>query len=360
MNFDIREFINKNFRISPANIDLVEKCEKNISHVFDRFKAVAAINQYKIIEAFKNNNMSVRHFNPTTGYGYSDEGRDKLCDVFADVFKCEKALVSPMFMSGTHTISVAFFGMLRPGDTFLCITGKPYDTFNEVIYGESGFGSLKEWGVNAKEVPLLNDEIDIEKCVQVLKEDKSIKLCHIQRSRGYDTRASLSCKQIKDAVERIKAVNNDIIIFVDNCYGEFTEFEEPTQVGADVMAGSLIKNPGGGFAPTGGYIAGREDLIEKISHRFTAPGVGSEIGSYAQSYLPFFQGLFMAPHIVCQALMGVALIAEVMKGKGYEIFPDSGDERYDITQSVVFHSEEKMTAFIRGIQKAGLIKGLNQ
>ena len=354
-NHKTADYISAHFGIDHKLIDLVERCEHALADRFACYRKTAELNQFQVIDAFRNNQVSTRHFTPSTGYGYSDEGRERLCSLFASVFHAEAALVSPMFMSGTHAISTAFFGMLRPGDAIYCITGTPYDTFYEVIYGQSGYGSLKEWGIECIEEPLQEGQIRLSAVRETLARHHEIKVVHIQRSRGYDTRPSFSCSSIACAVQAVRSVRKDVIIFVDNCYGEFTELSEPTQAGADVIAGSLIKNPGGGIAPTGGYIAGKKEIIAKIAHRFTAPGVGDEIGSYAQSYLPFYQGLFLAPHVVSQALMGATLIAQAMTELGYEVYPKPEDERFDITQSIVFHKEEPMTAFIRGIQKASAV-----
>lgn len=354
---DISKYIAEKFCIDKKIIDLIEECESEILPDFDNVKKIAEFNQYKVIDAFKNNNISTRHFSPSTGYGYSDEGRERLCSVYADAFGAEDAIVSPLLMSGTHAISMALFGLMRPGDEMLCISGQPYDTFLDVIYSEKNFGSLKEWGIECSAIPLTDGKIDTGKVIDTLKQNDKIKVLHVQKSRGYEPRPCLSAFDIKEAAKEIKSQFPDVVIFTDNCYGEFTETIEPIGDACDVIAGSLIKNAGGGFAPTGGYIAGRSDLIEKINHRFCAPGLGGEIGSYAGSYLPYYQGLFMAPHTVSQAMMGVMLMAKVSEKLGYSVVPTSEEKRYDITQSIIFNDKDKMIAFIRGIQKSSAIDG---
>ncbi len=356
-NKTVRQYISSNFDIDEKIIEFVDNCEAEVLQLFQKHREIAEANQYRVTHAFKKNDVSVRHFTPTSGYGYSDEGREKLALVFADAFGAEAAIVSPLLMSGTHAISTALFGLLRPSDILLCVTGRPYDTFAKVIKGEQGFGSLEEWGIRYAEQPFFENKIDIEQILRTLKSDNSIKVVYIQRSCGYDIRPAVSVAEIGRTVEAVHHDFPQAIVFVDNCYGEFTELDEPTALGADIIAGSLIKNPGGGLAPTGGYIAGRKELIGQISHRLAAPGLGGEIGSYAASYQPFYQGLFMAPHTVCQALMGVILASCVFKKLGYEVYPQPDGQRADIAQSIIFHNEDKLTAFVRGIQKASAIDG---
>ena len=351
------DFIQREFGIKKEIYNIVCDAEKEVSHIFEEYKKTAEFNQYKVIKAFKNNNISPRHFAPTTGYGYSDEGRERLGQTYADAFGAQAAIVSPLLMSGTHAISTALFGLLRPGDTMLCITGDPYDTFIDIIRGENGHGSLKEWGIKDKVIPLCEGKIQMQKALEEIKSDPSIKLVHMQRSRGYDVRPSLSAEYLLQCAAQIKKEFPQIIIMTDNCYGEFVEASEPVGDDIDIIAGSLIKNAGGGFAPTGGYVAGKEYFVDKISHRLAAPGLGGEIGSYASSYMPFFQGLFMAPHIVSQALMGVTLISKVMERMGFDVLPASNSKRYDITQTVVFKNPDKMIAFIRGIQASSAVDG---
>ncbi|MEG0357059.1 MAG: methionine gamma-lyase family protein [Christensenellaceae bacterium] len=351
---DLKKYIADNFKIKPEIIDFVFDCEKEVESVFESFKMTAQANQFKVIDAFKNNNVASRHFYASTGYGYDDEGRERLYRVFADSFGAEQAIVSPLLMSGTHAISTALFGLLRPNDTLFSLTGKPYDTLLSTLYGASG--SLEEYNIHYQDLPLLeNGKIDIENALNLI--DTSVKVVYIQRSTGYEIRPAYTTQYLRTIIGQVKKRFPEIIVMVDNCYGEFVCIDEPTQCGANVIAGSLIKNAGGGIAPTGGYIAGDTDLIEQISARFSCPGIGTEIGSYAFGYQQYFQGLFMAPHTVSQALMGVALAARVFEQLGYATQPAYNAVRGDITQSIIFGNENLLTDFIRGIQRASAVDG---
>ncbi len=351
----MQQYISQQFGVSPSIVSFVDACEAEAAPYFDRVRETGQANQYKVTRAFQKNNVSVRHFAPTTGYGYSDEGRECLARVFAYAVDAEEAIVSPLLMSGTHAITTALFGLLRPGEAMLCVTGRPYDTFRNAIHGE-GTGSLKDWGIGYFEQPLLDGKIDLNQLMQTLDDNGAvIKLVYIQRSCGYDIRPAVSVAETGRAAQAVHASFPHIAVMVDNCYGEFTETSEPTAAGADVIAGSLIKNPGGGLAPTGGYIAGKKELVDKIANRFSAPGIGTEIGSYAASYQPYFQGLFMAPHTVSQALMGVILASAAFQKLGFEVRPAPRDARADIAQAIVLKNEELLTAFVRGIQKASAI-----
>ncbi|MEG1656895.1 MAG: methionine gamma-lyase family protein [Christensenellaceae bacterium] len=351
---DLKKYIADNFKIKPEIIDFVFDCEKEVESVFESFKMTAQANQFKVIDAFKNNNVASRHFYASTGYGYDDEGRERLYRVFADSFGAEQAIVSPLLMSGTHAISTALFGLLRPNDTLFSLTGKPYDTLLSTLYGASG--SLEEYNIHYQDLPLLkNGKIDIENALNLI--DTSVKVVYIQRSTGYEIRPAYTTQYLRKVIDQVKKQFPEIIVMVDNCYGEFVCIDEPTQCGANVIAGSLIKNAGGGIAPTGGYIAGDTDLIEQISARFSCPGIGTEIGSYAFGYQQYFQGLFMAPHTVSQALMGVALAARVFEQLGYATQPAYNAVRGDITQSIIFGNEKLLTDFIRGIQRASAVDG---
>ncbi|MEG0584986.1 MAG: methionine gamma-lyase family protein [Christensenellaceae bacterium] len=351
---DLKKYIADNFKIKPEIIDFVFDCEKEVESVFESFKMTAQANQFKVIDAFKNNNVASRHFYASTGYGYDDEGRERLYRVFADSFGAEQAIVSPLLMSGTHAISTALFGLLRPNDTLFSLTGKPYDTLLSTLYGASG--SLEEYNIHYQDLPLLeNGKIDIENALNLI--DASVKVVYIQRSTGYEIRPAYTTQYLRTVIDQVKKQFPEIIVMVDNCYGEFVCIDEPTQCGANVIAGSLIKNAGGGIAPTGGYIAGDTDLIEQISARFSCPGIGTEIGSYAFGYQQYFQGLFMAPHTVSQALMGVALAARVFEQLGYATQPAYNAVRGDITQSIIFGNEKLLTDFIRGIQRASAVDG---
>ena len=308
----------------------------------------------RVLHAFQAHRISARHFAPTEGYGYDDIGRDALDRVFADALCAEDALVRPQIVNGTHAIYLALSGTLEPGDAVLSLTGTPYDTLESAVgLHENLPNSLKRFGIRFDSIPF-DGKIDYAKAEEMLK-DPAVRMVYLQRSRGYAWRASLSIDEIKEAVQRIRAVREDVIIFVDNCYGEFTEAVEPTAVGVDLIAGSLIKNCGGGIAPTGGYIAGRTDLIEAVSYRQTVPGCGKEIGSYAASYRPFYQGLFLAPHVVAQCLKSAILFAALFERLGYRTLPSARDKRSDIIQSVMFDTKEELIAFMQAVQAAAPI-----
>ena len=341
--------------ISSGIQTFVREAESLLSVSFRATEDIAEINQYKVIEAFRQENISARHFAATTGYGYSDEGREALSRLFARIMGAQKAILSPHIASGTHAIALALYAVLRPYDTLISATGRPYDTLHHVIgkaAGE-GTGSLADLLVEYRQVELAADgSIDITAVEKAIMECKRPKAVFLQRSRGYTWRKALSVGEIGTFTEEIKKKFPDIIIIVDNCYGEFCEAQEPTDYGADLIAGSMIKNPGGGIAPTGGYIAGREDLVTLAEYRLTCPGIGCEIGSYEASYRSFFQGLFMAPHIVCEALKGSILSAKVFEMLGYDVYPASDAPRCDITQSIRLNEEQLLLAYTRGIQKA--------
>ena len=294
--------------------------------------------------------LSSTDFNWTTGYGYGDIGRDKVEEIYSHVFNTEDALVRPTIVSGTHAITLTLSGLLRPNDEFLSITGSPYDTLQKVI-GVKGDtqGTLFDYGIKYKEIPLKNGKIDVDNAIRNISE--STKLILIQRSTGYSDRKAINIDEIKTAINKIKDYNKDIIIMVDNCYGEFVEKLEPSDVGADVMAGSLIKNPGGGIALTGGYIVGKSNLIEQIANRSTAPGLGKDCGLTFGTTRTTLQGLFLAPHIVAEAVKGALLVGIVYKQLGFEIIPDLEDTRSDIIQAIKFNSPDRVIEFCKGIQK---------
>ena len=328
---------------------VISNTEKRLKEHFAAIDEVALFNQEKVLAAFREEQIALRHFMPSTGYGYGDEGRDALCRVYARAFCAEKAIVSPAILSGTHALTVALFGVLRPHDSVLCITGEPYDTIRGVIYGE-GNGSLKDFGISFDVIPLNNNgKPQFDKLAAVLHE-KKYKMVYIQRSRGYELRDAFTVAEIEEMCRVVRSAGFSGCIFVDNCYGEFVETREPLEVGADLIVGSLIKNPGGGLAPTGGYIAGKEKYVTVCENRLTAPSVGSEIGSYAYGYQPFYQGFFLAPHAVAQALKGGLLIGACMEALGAENFPKIGALLSDITRAVRFETEEQLTAFIRSVQ----------
>ncbi|MBC2109870.1 aminotransferase class I/II-fold pyridoxal phosphate-dependent enzyme [Listeria innocua] len=329
-----------------------KKVEQQIASLQNETDEIAEFNQAKVLDAFQENKVSDFHFNPSTGYGYDDEGRDTLERVYASVFKTEAALVRPQIISGTHAISTVLFGILRPGDELLYITGEPYDTLEEIVGIRSeGQGSLKDFQIGYDAVPLLpNGEIDYP---VVSKEiSANTKMIGIQRSRGYADRPSFTIEKIKEMVTFVKNINPNIIVFVDNCYGEFVERIEPTEVGADIIAGSLIKNPGGGLAKTGGYIAGRNTLVDLCGYRLTTPGIGREAGASLYSLLEMYQGFFLAPHVTAQAIKGARFTAAMLAEFGVEADPLWDAKRTDLIQSVSFHSKDKMIAFAQAIQAA--------
>ncbi len=333
---------------------LIESCEKKLESAFKRVDDVSYFNQVKVLKAFNKYNVATRHFNGSTGYGYGDEGRDCLGKLYAEVFGAEEGIVSPHLLSGTHALTVALFGLLRPSDTLLCISGMPYDTLRGVIFGENN-GSLKDFGVNFDYCDLLDGEFDC-KTIKKKLNDK-VKIVYIQRSRGYELRDALSCGQIETVCKFLRENGFKGCIFVDNCYGEFVEKTEPTQVGADIIVGSLIKNAGGGLAPTGGYICGKREYIDLIGKRLTAPSIGLEVGSFAGGYQYFYQGLFLAPHTVAQALKTSLLIGTAMGELGYRNYPSLDKIPYDITRAIQFDSAEKMIDFIREVQYASPVDG---
>lgn len=332
---------------------LIEECEKELCGKFKAIDDTAYFNQVKVLEAFQENRVSLRHFNGTTGYGYDDEGRDCLGRLYAKVFKCERGIASPHLLSGTHALTVALFGLLRPNDTLYCISGLPYDTIRGVIYGD-GNGSLKDYNVNFKCCDLDKcGKLDYDKIREGLTKD--VKVVYIQRSRGYELRDAFSCEEIGMACEFVRSLGFEGCIFVDNCYGEFVQNIEPSEVGADIIVGSLIKNAGGGIAPNGGYICGKEKYIDLIGKRLTSPSLGLEVGAYDAGYRQFYQGLFYAPHTVAQALKVSLLIGTAMSKLGYENYPSIDKTPFDITRAIKFDSEEKMVEFIRQIQYASPI-----
>lgn len=333
------------------NIDrLIEEAEKDCKKVFAAIDRNEEINTKRVLKAFESHQVAARHFAPTTGYGYDDVGRDTLEKIYADLFNAEEAIVRPHLTSGTHTLSMCLFGLLLPGDRLLAATGDPYDTMQSVIglTGEDQTGTLKEMGVTYDKVELLHDHIDMQGLLSALTPDTKVVL--FQRSRGYAWRDAISPEEIGDAIQRVHAARPDIFTMVDNCYGEFTTDTEPSFFGADVMAGSLIKNLGGGIAPTGGYAVGTKRAIRRIEMRLTAPGIGRETGSYAASYRPFYQGLFMAPHTVAQALKTAVLAARAAEKLGLQTSPAYTAKRYDIIQAIRWEGPERLIAFCQGIQ----------
>ena len=335
--------------------EIIRNAEASAKELFKLIdEDISVYNQKKVLDAFRECKVSYHHFNPTTGYAYDDAGREKLAEVFAKVFGAEKAIVSPNIVSGTHALTVALFGLLKAGDTLVGATGAPYDTLQEVIGGENN-GSLRDYGIGYKEFPLKNDKIDVEAVSEYVRKEKPA-VVMITRSRGYSWRDALSVEEIGEAVKAFRKAYAGVTVLVDNCYGEFVGKTEPTEVGADVIAGSLIKNPGGGLAPTGGYVAGKEAAVTRIGYRLTAPSIGTEVGSYYQSYMPFFEGLFFAPSVVASSLKGAILAANALNILGYDVKPAKGEMPRDIICSVKFNAREPMISFIQGIQYASPVE----
>lgn len=347
----LKEYLHNEFSVSGQQYDFVSRCAEDLAGHFRKIDLRARFLQARVLKAFRHHEVASRHFLGSSGYGYGDEGREKLAAVYAEVFGAEDAIVSPLIMSGTHALTEALFGVLRPGQTLLCITGRPYDTLQPVLQGAPG--CLEDFGIQCRFVALTdNARINVQEAAGILAEDPTVGMVYLQRSTGYDLRAAFTTEELGDAIRSLKDKYPVPVYMVDNCYGEFVNDAEPAACGADLMAGSLIKNPGGGLTPTGGYIAGRADLIDAVAGRYSAPGIGREVGSYAPGYMSFFEGLFLAPHTVAQALKGVVLASEVFRRRGYEVSPAPDAERGDITQTIIFHDPSALVAFIRAIQKA--------
>jgi cystathionine beta-lyase family protein involved in aluminum resistance len=331
-------------------MDLKQVVLKESQPLFNHVDEVAEVNTLKVLDAMRECKVSEAHFNTTSGYAYDDIGRSKLEELYAKIFGAERALVRTQFVSGTHALATVLFGILRPGDELVSLTGKPYDTMQTVIgYDNPSPGSLKEFGVLYNELPMVDGKVDMAGIKSVITEHT--KMVEIQRSRGYSMRNPLSIEDIRAITAEVHRIKPDCVCFVDNCYGEFVDTLEPTQVGADIMAGSLIKNPGGGLAPTGGYIVGRDKLVELASYRLTAPGMGDELGASLANNRLLFQGLFLAPHVVAQAIKGALFAAGMFANLGYKTLPLPTDVRGDIIQAIELGTAEKMVAFCGGIQK---------
>lgn len=324
-------------------------CEKELKDKFEYLDEVALFNQEKVLNAFKKNRLALRHFSGTTGYGYGDEGRDTLNQVVADIFKAESAICTPAIVSGTHALSLCLYGVLRPNDNVLCISGRPYDTLLDVIFGENN-GSLKDYGIGFDIINLKNDNFDFEGIKEYFIKNKMPKMIYFQRSRGYEWRNALSISDIENAVKFIKSLGFDGCIMLDNCYGEFIDKKEPTEVGVNLLAGSMIKNIGGGIAPTGGYVAGDSKYVELVQNRLTAPSIGGEVGSYTYGYQYFYQGLFMAPHVTMQAVKGSMLFGAVLEKLGYQTSPSLDSIPCDIIRAIKFGNKEDLISFIQAIQ----------
>lgn len=326
--------------------------DSNLKIEFDKVDALTLYNSKKVLDAFHKNNVSEIHFNSTSGYGYNDLGRDTIEKVYSDIFKCEDALVRNQFISGSHALTVAFFALLRPNDVLLSISGTPYDTLHEVIGIKDNPSSLKSYGVIYKQIDLVDDNFDYDKIKTSLD---NVKVVHIQRSKGYSTRKSLSISKLEKVIKLIKDINKDIIIMIDNCYCEFVNEKEPTEVGADIVVGSLIKNLGGTIAPNGAYIVGKRDLVKLAGERLTLPGEGKEVGPSLGINKSLLQGLAISPSVVGSALKTAILASYLLEQKGYVVEPKYNSERVDIVQTITFNDREKLISFVQGIQKGSLI-----
>lgn len=348
---ETKELLKGFYGLDNETFELFEEVMKDIEPQFEKIKKIREYNQYKVLKAMQEARLSDNHFNWTTGYGYNDIGREKVEEIYANVFGAEDALVRPIIVNGTHALSLCVQGLVRPGDEILSVTGAPYDTLQGVIGIREEKGCLKEFGVTYDQVDFLEDgNIDLDGIKSKIND--RTKLVMIQRSKGYAWRKSLTIEDIKEAVETVKSVNKDIIVMVDNCYGEFLDTKEPTEVGADIMAGSLIKNPGGGLALTGGYIAGKKELVEMISYRLTTPGIGKECGLTFGTTRTVLQGFFMAPYVTSQAVMGAIFCARAFEKLGYDVLPKYDDLRSDIIQVVRLNNAEEVISFCQGVQEA--------
>lgn len=332
------------------NLDeIIKKSEKELEEEYKKIDKICEFNSNKVLNAFKKNKVSETHFSQTTGYGYGDTGRDTLENVYSDIFKSEDSLVRSQIISGSHALTVTLFGLLRPGDTMLSITGKPYDTLDEVIGIKENESSLKSFGINYKQIDLIDNEFDYEKIKETLQ-NNNIKLIEIQRSKGYSTRKSITISSLEKIIKYIKNVDDKVIIMIDNCYCELVSTKEPIEIGADIVVGSLIKNLGGALAPNGGYITGKKNLIKLVSERLTLPGEGKEVGPTLGINKSLYQGLFMAPYIVSSSLKTAVFTSYVMEKLGYKVEPRYCDERADIVQNIEFNDAEKLIKYCQGIQ----------
>ncbi len=341
-------------KISEEIVKLIEDAEKDCQEEFSKIDRNGYFNSLKVLSSFHKNEITESHFNATTGYGYNDLGREGIEKVFSDILGAESALVRSQFISGSHALNVCFFALLRPGDLLLSISGKPYDTLDQVIGIEENPSSLKSFGVSYDQIELIDDDFDYEGIEEYLKNHK-VKVIEIQRSKGYSTRKSISIDKVEKVISLIKKIDQSVIVMVDNCYCEMVGVKEPTEVGADVMVGSLIKNLGGGIAPNGAYIVGRKDLIDLCAERLTLPGEGAEVGPTLGINKQILQGIFMAPSVVASALKTAVLTSRVLEKLGYDVEPRYQEERVDIVQNIIFRDPEKLIRFTRGIQQGSPI-----
>lgn len=337
------------FGICKEIEELSTKVEKDVESVFKNIDRICEENSLKVLKAFQKNNISDMHFGSTTGYGYGDIGRDTIEKVYSEIFKAEDSLVRSQFISGTHALSVTLFALLRPNDTLLSITGKPYDTLDEVIGIKENPTSLKSYNINFEKIELVKDDFDYEKIEERVK-NGNIKVIEIQRSKGYSARKSITINKLEKVIKLIKSINKDIIIMIDNCYCELVTTKEPIEVGADIIVGSLIKNLGGGIAPNGAYVAGRKDLVDLVAQRLTAPGEGKEVGPTLGINKAILQGLFLAPNVVSSSLKTAVFASKMLEELDYTVEPKYNEERADIVQTIHFGDEEKLIKYCQGIQ----------
>lgn len=348
---DMKDF----FNISDKLIKISKDVENSIKSIFHRVDSVKEYNTYKVLRAFHANKVSESHFHSSTGYGYGDIGRDVIDRLYAAVFDAQDAIVRPHIVSGTHAIALCLYGVLRPGDELISITGKPYDTLEDVIgiSNKDNRGSLRDFGISYKQVDLIDGKVNYEGIKDAIT--SKTKMVLIQRSKGYNWRPSLDIRQIQQLIKYVKGIKSDVICFVDNCYGEFVEEKEPTSVGADIMAGSLIKNPGGGLARSGGYIAGKKEYVEMAAYRLTTPGTGRKVGSSLGTNREIIQGLFFAPHVVAEALKSAIFASKLFDTLGFEVNPEWNEPRTDIIQIIKLGSKERLISFCQGLQKGSPI-----
>ena len=342
------------FDIKKEVIELVKQSEQEIKLQFQTIEEICEYNSLKVLKAFQNNKVSEQHFCSTTGYGYNDIGREVIEEIYKEIFKTEDALVRSQFISGSHALTVALFSILRPNDILLSITGKPYDTLDEVIGIKENKSSLKSFGVKYEQIELINDDFDYETIEKKIK-SKKIKMIEIQRSKGYSTRKSINIDKVEKVIKLIKSIDNDIIIMIDNCYCEFVTKKEPTEVGADIVVGSLIKNLGGGIAPNGAYIVGKKELIELAAERLTLPGEGKEVGPTLGINKSLLQGLYLAPKVVSNSLKTAILTSKALEKLGYNVEPKAEEERTDIVQNIIFNDSKKLIKYCQGIQSGSAI-----
>lgn len=342
------------FNIDEKVIELVNNCENKLSEIFKQIDENAFLNSLKVLSAFKEESVNESDFGTSTGYGYNDIGRDKIENIFAKILGGEDALVRNQFISGTHALTVCLFGLLRPTDTMLSITGLPYDTLHEIIGIKENASSLKSFNINYEQIDLINNDFDYEKIKETLK-NKKIKLIEIQRSKGYSTRKSITIEKLEKVIKEIRSVDKDVIIMVDNCYCEFVENITPLEVGADVMVGSLIKNLGGGIATNGAYIAGKKHLVKLAAERLTAPGEGKEVGPSLGANKEFLLGLYHAPYVVASSLKTAILASAVLEDLGYNVEPKYNDVRADIVQNIIFGNSSDLIKYCEGIQSASAV-----